>query len=259
MAKISVTRSFSRSAESYDDYAVIQSEVGERLLTLLDRKVYATILDLGCGTGNFTGILSERFADAEIHAVDISPAMIQVAARKLRNRRVSLWVADVETMELTGTYDLVTANASFQWFEDLPALMPKLAQACTAEGTLLFSSFGPNTYRELNACLHELWGLDAASAAQRFPDGAVLEHLLQEHFQQAAVQECIHTATFDCLWDLLQTIKCTGTQGGSSWEHRFTRTDVAVLEQAYLERFGCIVATYQVFYGRAQRKRDRSN
>ena len=101
MAKISVARSFSRSAESYDDYAAIQSEVGERLLTLLDRDTYTTILDLGCGTGNFTGILRARFADAEIHAVDISPAMIQVAARKLDNRQVTLWVADVEMMELT--------------------------------------------------------------------------------------------------------------------------------------------------------------
>jgi len=232
--------------------------VGERLLTLLDRDTYATILDLGCGTGNFTGILRERFADAEIHAVDISPDMIQVAARKLDNRRVTLWVADVETMELTGPYDLVTANASFQWFEDLPSLMPKLAQACSSEGTLLFSSFGPDTYRELNTCLHELWGPEAASAAERFPDGAVLERLLQEHFQQATVRERVHTATFDCLWDLLRTIRSTGTQGGSFWEHHFTRADVAALEGAYLERFGRIVATYQVFYGIAQRKRGQA-
>ena len=47
MAKPRVARSFSRSAESYDDFATIQSEVGERLLTLLDRDTYATILDLG--------------------------------------------------------------------------------------------------------------------------------------------------------------------------------------------------------------------
>jgi malonyl-CoA O-methyltransferase len=179
--------------------------------------------------------------------------MIQVAARKLSGRRVTLWVADVETMELAGPYDLVTANASFQWFDDLPALMPKLAQACSADGTLLFSSFGPETYRELNACLRELWGSEAATAAERFPDGAVLEHLLQEHFQEAEVQERIHTATFDCLWDLLRTIKCTGTQGGSPWDHHFTRTDVTALEQAYLDRFGRILATYQVFCGKAQR------
>jgi malonyl-CoA O-methyltransferase len=252
MVKQDVIDCFSRSAESYDDYATIQWEVGRRLLSMFDRSTCAAILELGCGTGNFTSLLAERFAEAEIHAVDISPTMIQVAARKLGHRSVTLRVADAETMDFPGPHDLVTANASFQWFQDLPALLPKLADACGAHGTLLFSSFGPATYRELNVCLRQRWGPDAAGVAEHFPKRGVLEDLLREHFQHTTVQEQTHIERFHCLWDLLRTIKYTGTQGGGSHGRRFTRTDVLALEQAYEERFGGIVASYQVFYSLAR-------
>jgi malonyl-ACP O-methyltransferase BioC len=252
MANQNVIDCFSRSAESYDGYATIQQEVGRQLLEMLDRSDCATILELGCGTGNFTSLLAQRFAGARIRAVDVSPAMIQVAARKFRDRRVTLRVADAETMNFAGPHDLVAANASFHWFEDLPATVPKLARACAAEGTLLFSTFGPETYRELNVCLRERWGPDVACVAEGFPEHTVLEDLLRQHFQSSEVCERMHTHRFDCLWDLLRTIKYTGTQGRRSAERRFTRADMRKLEQAYLARFSGIVATYQVFYGVAR-------
>lgn len=250
MANQHVIDRFSRSAESYDGYATIQREVGRQLLSMFDQTACAAILELGCGTGNFTNLLAERFAGAEIQAVDISPAMIEVAARKLRDRRVTLRVADAETMELSGPHDLVAANASFHWFEDLPAILPKLARSCAAEGTLLFSTFGPDTYRELNACLRRRWGPDVACVADGFPDRSELQGLLRQYFRQADVREQTYVRHFDCLWDLLRTIKYTGTQGRSS-ERGLTRADVRALEQAYAKQFGGIVATYQVFYGLA--------
>jgi len=248
MANQHVIDRFSRSAESYDGYAKIQEEVGRQLLTMLDQTTCTAILELGCGTGNFTSLLAERFAGAEIQAVDISPAMIRVAARKLRDRQVTLRVADAETMDLSGPHDLVAANASLHWFQDLPAILPKLARACGEEGTLLFSTFGPETYRELNACLRHRWGPGVACVAESFPNRDALEHLLRQHFREAKVCERTHTRPFAGLWGLLRTIKYTGTQGRSA-ERPWTRGDVQALEQAYLARFGSIVATYQVFYG----------
>jgi malonyl-CoA O-methyltransferase len=252
MAHQNLIDCFSRSAESYDGYATIQREVGRQLLAMFNQAACAAILELGCGTGYFTSLLAERFTGAEIQAVDISPAMIQVAARRLRNRRVTLRVADAETMKFSGPHDLVAANAAFHWFEDLPAILPRLAHACAVKGTLLFSTFGPDTYQELNTCLRQRWGPDTACVAEGFPNRSLLEDLLRQHFRQVKVRERTHIRRFNSLWDLMQTIKCTGTQGGRSAQRRITRADLLALEQAYADRFGGIVASYQVFYGLAR-------
>ena len=134
--------------------------------------------------------------------------------------------------------------------DEIPTL-PRLPIVVAGCGWSI-TSFGPDTYRELNDCLRRLWGPDAASVAEGFPTRCVLEEVLREHFRQATVEERIHSKKFDCLWDLLRTIKYTGTQGRRSKQRPFTRADVLALEQTYRERFGGIVATYQVFYGLAR-------
>ena len=71
-------RRFDRAAPSFANAAVVQREVGNRLLERFDvmRVSPATILDIGCGPGTHTAALSARFPDAMVTAVDHSPAMV---------------------------------------------------------------------------------------------------------------------------------------------------------------------------------------
>ena len=57
-----VKRSFSSASDSYDEHAVLQREIGDRLIghlnfTKLEPK---RILDIGCGTGYFTRLLRTK-------------------------------------------------------------------------------------------------------------------------------------------------------------------------------------------------------
>ncbi len=59
--KSAVERNFSRAAFHYDDHAIIQREIGQRLFDRLDymRIEPKCIVDLGSGTGYFSTLLSK--------------------------------------------------------------------------------------------------------------------------------------------------------------------------------------------------------
>ena len=82
----------------------------------------ATIIDVGCGPGNSTQVLSARWQAADILGIDNSPAMIEKAKQDYPDQK---WeVMDART--IGGKYDLVYSNATLQWIGDHANLMPSL-------------------------------------------------------------------------------------------------------------------------------------
>ncbi len=92
------------------------------------------IIDIGCGPGNSTRILSQRWPAARITGVDKSPSMIEQARRDLPNGRWEL--ADVSTADLGETYDIVFSNAAIQWIPDHAGLLSKFAGLLARGGVL---------------------------------------------------------------------------------------------------------------------------
>jgi trans-aconitate 2-methyltransferase len=91
------------------------------------------IADLGCGPGNSTQVLAERWPDAEITGVDSAAAMIDTARREQPQHRwiesdIVAW-ADTEPR----LFDVVFSNAALQWVPDHAAIYPRLL-ARTADG-----------------------------------------------------------------------------------------------------------------------------
>ncbi|TXN70050.1 trans-aconitate 2-methyltransferase [Methylobacterium sp. WL18] len=80
--------------------------------------------DLGCGPGNSTALIAERFPDAEVVGLDTSPAMLESARVRLPGLAFAL--ADAETWAPERAPDLIYANAVLQWLPDHPALLPRL-------------------------------------------------------------------------------------------------------------------------------------
>ena len=86
MDKKTIARNFSRYAYAYDRYSDVQREAAFELLMLIKKGRFNRIMEVGCGTGNYTLLLREKFKKARIKAVDISDKMIEVASDKLRNK-----------------------------------------------------------------------------------------------------------------------------------------------------------------------------
>jgi hypothetical protein len=81
-----------------------------------------------------------------------------------------------------------------------------------------------------------------------------LNRILAKHLKNHSIEEQSIEVTYDSVWDLLNTIKHTGTRGSGINGQQLSRSSLARLENIYKEKFGSIIATYQVFYCKATRK-----
>jgi trans-aconitate 2-methyltransferase len=84
------------------------------LVNRIDRKAPARIVDLGCGPGNVTATLLDRWPDATVLGIDSSAEMIGKAA-EFAGPRLSFAQAAIEDWHPEGPVDLIVSNAAFQW------------------------------------------------------------------------------------------------------------------------------------------------
>jgi trans-aconitate 2-methyltransferase len=92
------------------------------------------VVDLGCGPGNSTELLVERFPDADVIGVDSSPDMLRQARERLP--RCTFMEGDLANwMPGPGT-DLLFGNAVFHWVPDHPKVLARLLQALPPGGVL---------------------------------------------------------------------------------------------------------------------------
>lgn len=93
-------------------------------------------LDVGCGPGNSTRVVADRFPGAKVTGIDFSPNMVE-AARK-EHPELEFFQCDVsEPLDcLPHDFDLVFSNACLQWVPDHPNLLPRLMGLLKPGGTL---------------------------------------------------------------------------------------------------------------------------
>ena len=92
------------------------------------------IADLGCGPGNSTELLRDRFPRAAIIGVDSSEDMLAEARSRLP--RVAFEKADIVQWRADKPFDLIFANAVMQWVPDHIGLMVRLMSALAPGGCL---------------------------------------------------------------------------------------------------------------------------
>ncbi len=91
------------------------------------------VVDVGCGPGNLTGLLAERWPDAVVEGIDSSPEMIAVAADV---PGVSFSIGDAAEWQPAGDVDVVVSNAALQWVPRHQQLMAQWAGALPRNGWL---------------------------------------------------------------------------------------------------------------------------
>jgi malonyl-CoA O-methyltransferase len=264
--KRGVRRSFDRAADTYDGAAVLHREICGRIFERLDYIKLAPrhVLDLGCGTGYASAKLLARYPDAQIIGVDIAPAMLR-RARALnaapglmqrlmgKSRRYCGLCADAEALPLMPcSTELVFSNLTLQWCD--PSRFLNEAQRVLAPGGLLmFSTFGPDTLKELRA---EFGALDEYPHVNAFLDMHDIGDLLvNAGFGDPVMDMEIVTLTYADLKSLMIELKSIGAHnvlpgrraglmGRSAWQRM-----VSGYEKHRSD--GRLPATFEVVYGHA--------
>jgi trans-aconitate 2-methyltransferase len=90
--------------------------------------------DIGCGPGNSTEVLHERYPRAGIIGLDSSPDMIKAARERLPD--LAFEVVDIRDWRPKEPFDVILANAALQWVPDHEALLPALMAKLGSGGAL---------------------------------------------------------------------------------------------------------------------------
>ena len=266
--KRAVRRSFDRAAATYDAAAVLQHEVCRRSLERLDviRHSPACILDAGSGTGNAWAGLAARYPGARIVALDLAPGMLRQARaaapwhQRLLRLLPAAVCADLEQLPLaSGSIDLAWSNLALQWVNALPLAFAEMRRVLAPGGLFMFTTFGPDTLKELRAAQA---GTDGHTHVSRFIDmHDIGDMLVQAGFADPVIDMETFTLTYGDVRALMQDLKAIGARNaaadrppalsGKAW--------LAALMRNYepLRRDGKLPATFEVVYGHAWRPASR--
>jgi trans-aconitate 2-methyltransferase len=133
------------SARQYRTFEDERTRPVRDLLAAVPAMEARSVIDLGCGPGNSTEVLAARFPGAAVQGIDSSADMIRAARERLpqvqfAERSVEEWAAAgsdaVAGSDAAGTFDVILANAVFQWLPDHDALFPALTARLAAGGAL---------------------------------------------------------------------------------------------------------------------------
>jgi len=268
--KRAVRRAFSRAATRYDEHAIVQREVGARLVEHLEgiRLEPRRILDLGCGTGFALAPLAQRFPGARVHGVDLARPMLERAAARTPwwrrwapgSRAPALVCADAERLPFAaGSMDFLFSNLTLQWLRP-DAAFAEASRVLSAGGLFLFSTLGPDTLKELREAYATV---DGAAHVHGFVDKHDLgDALVHAGFADPVMEMELLTLEYESIDAVVRDVRGIGASNalpgrptGLGGRQRWTRVREAYERQ---RRGGVLPATYEVVYGHAWKAAPRS-
>ena len=127
------------------------------------------VLDLACGTGDFTAEILRRCPDAAITGLDLAPAMLDLARAKLGNHRnVTLVAGDAQDLSrfASSSFALVVCAFGFRNFHDKPRVLAECRRVLSPGGELVVLELFRPTSRIVGACVNAWLGIVAAAFAR---------------------------------------------------------------------------------------------
>jgi ubiquinone/menaquinone biosynthesis C-methylase UbiE len=146
---------FDGIAERYDasrqDYP---AEIVDAILSTAETGPGASVLEIGCGTGQLTRQLAGRRFD--LTAIDIGPALITEGRHKISDPTVRFEVSAFEDFSDRGPFDLIVSATAFHWV-DPDVGLAKAARLLRPGAWLALLSTGERYPEPLRTALRDLW------------------------------------------------------------------------------------------------------
>ncbi len=247
-------RAFERAAATYDAAAALQREVARRLFERLDYVKHSpqVRLDAGAGTGFATRGLQARYPDSSVIALDIARAMLK--------RVPSGWLvcADIEQLPLKrAAVGMVWCNLALQWSNSPDKVFQEVQRVLQPGGLYLFSTFGPDTLKELRAA----W-VDEHTHMNLFFDMHDLgDLLLAAGLSDPVMERESMTVTYSEVTDLMRDLKAIGAQNATAGRRMGLtgRARIRTVKENYerCRENGKLPATFEVIYGHAWKPETR--
>jgi len=172
-----------------------------------------TVIDMGCGPGNSTELLAERWPEARVTGLDSSPNMLAEARKRLP--AATFAEADATTWTPAPGTDLVFANAIYQWVPDHLTQLPKVL-AALPEGGVLAVQMPDNMAEPSHRLMREVaaegpWAAKLAGAARMpLPSVTTYYDALKPHCRRLDIWHTIYNHPLDGPAAIVEWVKSTG-------------------------------------------------
>ena len=143
---------FTRALSSYDNHADAQHRISRKLASLLPHQAnvrYKRMLEIGCGTGGFTGVLKQQCHIDEWILNDLCEDCQEKIEQLFPGSPPRFIAGDAETLSFPGKFDLIASASVFQWMKEPETFLHKLSGLLMQQGLLLFSTFVPGNLYEI--------------------------------------------------------------------------------------------------------------
>lgn len=236
------------------------------------------VVDVGCGEGADLMLLQGHYADAQVWGIDASPSMLAIARRRQleamssMNRLLAkllpakfsgsqsgnpaLLCADFAQLPLKlNSVDLVWSNLALHWHPQPDHVFAEWRRILRVDGLLMFSCFGPDTFKEIRAAFAQA---DQMPHALPFVDMHDFgDMLVNAGFSTPVMDMEIITVTYDAVEKLLDDVRAWGgnpltTQRRGLMGRRAWRRMLDALE-GMRRNDGKIPLTFEIIYGHAFR------
>jgi len=252
-----------RSAATYNEAAVLQTEVADRLLERLDYMKIdpKVVLDLGAATGYSLPFLQRRFPKAKVIGVDLSWGLLNRVQQKWWRKKSLKVCADKELLPLAAnSVDLIYSNLDFYALSDPTLCLQEARRVLKPGGLILFTTFGPDTLKELRQSF-----TDAYPHVLEFMD---MHHwgdaMLATGWQDPVVDMEFLTLSYSDLNRLIKDIRGSGAK--NIHPERFPALMPPSRWKAMQESYakfcfenGQFPATFELIYGHAWKTEDKSS
>ena len=219
--KALVAQRFAKAGQSYVEHAVVQKQISAQLFKYL--KVYcpqnlASVLEIGCGSGNLTHLFQTHFQFDQLFLNDLYEDVEQHFST-IQN--IAWLIGDIEQLTLPQSLDAVISSSALQWMTDLPKLFHRIHDALKPNAYFGFSTFGSDNLTEIK----QLTGQGLNYISLEF----LKRQLEQQNFEVLFIEQEVKQIYFDHPKSVLQHLKATGVTATAK-SHRWTKQS---LQQFY--------------------------
>jgi len=245
-----IANRFSAAAETYDRHARPQLALAQSVVSMLPEMYPDQILELGCGTGQLTRLITQRFPEVPVDAVDIAEKMIEHCRSLFTDIPQVNWrVDDAQTFWGGDRYPLIVSSSALHWVADLRATCANIFECLEPGGTFALGMMLDGTLRELHDLRDEI--APEKTPEVTLPGYEEVKACLQDAgFGVERRKHSEEEIIYDSAKDFLKAIHEQGVTGGtvSTGNAPLTRKELSQLVADYQEAYaseGGVRATYE--------------
>ena len=200
-----VVDEFSRFANQYEQYNIIQSKVVNNLVSFISKIDYKNIVDLGCGSGAvYKNLKQQNIIYDKFIALDSSEEMLSLHGEDTKVEKICVDFNKVDTyreLNMKKEDTIFISSSALQWSEDLDMVFSNIASNSHKAYLAIFTS---GTF----ATLHATANIDSPIYSKN-----ELIETIDKYFNAEYKVES-YRLQFESVLDMFRYIKKSGVSGG---------------------------------------------